>query len=127
MTGQSSTSVPLYAPALSSCSSSVSGFFLAGSLFFLLCSFLRFLVSHLGSAPVFFFSFSVQFPQFFFFVCVSAQSSPFKTKTNGGKSTRICCWLSGQKFPWVLSLFVPFFFVSVPRFCPFSSRFSPCS
>jgi len=54
----------------------------------------------------FFFFFSVQFPQFFFFVCVSAQSSPFKTKTNGGKSTRICCWLSDQKFPWVLSLFV---------------------
>jgi len=47
----------------------------------------------------FFFSFSVQFPQFFFFVCVSAQSSLFKTKTNGGKSTRICCWLSDQKFP----------------------------
>jgi len=103
------------------------GFFLAGSWFFLLCSFLWFLVSRLGSAPVFFFSFSVQFPQFFFFVCVFAQSSPFKMKTNGGKSTRICCWMSDQKFPWVLSLFVPSFFFSVPRFCPFSSSFPPSS
>jgi hypothetical protein len=38
---------------------------------------------------------------------------------------RICCWLSDQKFPWVLSLFVPFFFVSVPRFYPFSPSFPP--
>jgi len=102
------------------------GFFYCWFSVFFLYSFLWFLVSRLGSTLVFFFSFLVQFPQFFFFFCVSAQSSPFKTKTNGGKSTRICCWLSDQKFPWVLSLFVPsFFFVSVPRFCPLSPSFPP--
>jgi len=110
MTDQSSASVPLYAPAMTLVLPLFRVFSCWFWVFFLLCSFLWFLVSRLGSAPVFFFSFSVQFPQFFFFVCVSAKSSLFKTKTNGGKSTSICCWLSDQKFPWVLSLFVPFFF-----------------
>ena len=70
MTGQSSASVPLYAPALSSCSSSVSGFFLAGSRVFLLCSFLRFLVSRLGSAPVFLLLFSPIPPVFLLCLCL---------------------------------------------------------
>jgi len=85
------------------------GFFLAGSRFFSPLFFSPVSGFSSGFSSCFFFSFSVQFPQFFFFVCVSAQSSPFKTKTNGGKSTRICCWLSDQKFPWVMSLFVPSF------------------
>lgn len=110
----------LFPPLIFGPSSSVAEAFfwvLLESLFPVFCSISCFLVflCYLSSPPsvcsvpsclrlspalVFGSPFSVQFLQFFFFVCVSAQSSPFKTKTNGGKSTRICCWLSDQKFPW---------------------------
>jgi len=97
-------------PAISSACFSVSSFFISA------CLFLVPLYSRLSFFP--FVSVIPPLPWFFFLVCVSAQSSPFKTKTMVVKARGFAAGWGTKIFPGSVSL-------PPPRFCRFLSPVFP--